>query len=148
MRLTDGSPVHLVTSEEYIVGGAMWATAADVRCIDLSPRDFRDPSLGAIWTAIRDVDEPTYPVVASRLLELGWLDKVGAEPRLVELSGAVLLLYGGLPWMQAHASIIKDWSNRRAAIKQASQVAKAAYEGKKTTSLYDRTEYQNLDGLV
>ena len=28
------------------------------------------------------------------------------------------------------------------------QVAKAAYEGKKPTSLYDRTEYQNLDGLV
>ena len=131
MRLTDGAPTYLVTAEEYVVGGAMWATAADVRRVDLSPRDFRDPTLGAIWTAIRDVDDPTYPVVASRLLELGWLDKVGAEPRLVELSGAVLLCYGGLPWLQSHAHVVKDWSNRRALIKQASEVAKAAYEGKK-----------------
>lgn len=151
MRLTDGSPLYLVEAEELIVGGALLANPDDVRAVALSPRDFRDTSLGAIWTAIREGiaedNDCSIPVVAWKLDGHGWLDSVGAEPRLTDLAGKALYMTAGV-FLEAHASIIKDWSNRRAAIKQASQVAKAAYEGKKTTSLYDRSEYQNLDGLV
>jgi replicative DNA helicase len=129
--LTDGAPLYLKMAEEYLVGGALLASRAEVQAINLSPRDFRDTSLGAIWTAIKEVpSDPTWPLVAARLNERGWIDSVGGEPRLVDLSGAVVLLYGGLPWLQAHASIVKDWSTRRAILKQASETAKAAYEGK------------------
>lgn len=128
--LTDGAPYYLKAAEEYVVGGGMLASREEVQSVNLSPREFRDTSLGAIWACIRESDEPTLPLVAACLHSRGWLDEVGGEPRLVELSGSVSLLYGGLPWMQAHASIIKDWANRRAAIKSASDAAKAAYDGR------------------
>lgn len=129
--LADGSPLYLKWAEEYFIGGCMLADAADVAevSVAIEPADFRDRELGRVWEAIRTGDN-TLSSVCATLLEWGILDEVGAEPRLAALASSQgAMVYAGLPSLKAHAHVIKDWSNRRRLIKEASEVAQAVYAG-------------------
>jgi replicative DNA helicase len=160
--LADGMPEYVLMAEELLVGGVLVTGERQfVTSLGVQPTDFRDQTLGVIWKAISNaVDaghEPLIPAVAYQLDKLGWLDKVGAEPRLVELSGKTFdnLLACTPCGVQGNAEIVRDWSARRRAIREASEVAQAAYEGgikrASVTSIrpiYDRPEYQGLAEAV
>ena len=129
--LADGSPLYLKWAEEYFIGGCLLASAADVAEVSLAvePEDFRDDTLGKVWEAVRTGDNALSSVCAT-LHEWGQLDEVGAEPRLATLASSQgAMLYAGLPSLKAHAHVIKDWSNRRRLIQEASEVAQAVYAG-------------------
>ena len=136
-RLTDGSPLYVTMAEEWLVGAAFSADAEDIHEVSrfVSPKDFRDHTLGVIWNAVTKVNgDPTIPRVAEYLLSDKWLDRVGAEPRLVELSAAVS------PWlaaqtrggMVAHAKIVREWAQKRSVVSQAIKTANDALSGKRT----------------
>src|SRR5690606_34434440 len=106
----------------------------EVLKVDVAPRDFRDVMLGVVWKAIQNLAErglsPTIPAVGRELMAIGWLDKVGAETFLVELTGGLTYLYGNVPGCTAHAAIVREWAQKRGVIKAAAETAKRAYEGK------------------
>lgn len=134
-RLSDGMPSYVQMAEEYLVGGAMLGlTASEVLKVEVDPRDFREVTLGVVWKAITNLAErglpPTVPQVSNELLRIGWLDRVGAETFLVGLTGGLSYLYGNVPACTAHAAIVREWASKRSVIKQASETAKRAYEGK------------------
>ena len=136
VRLSDGSPLYLKFAEEWLVGGAMCAPQdhALIASLIVEPSDFRDASLGAIWSAICDAPTTMVPDVAHLLLERGLLDEVGGEPRLTELAFSTwAFMYAGLPSLEANAGVVKDWSNRRRLVRAAGETARAVLEGKPIT---------------
>lgn len=132
MILSDGMPQYVKMAEEMAVGGSLLGlTASDVLEVELHPRDFRDAQLGLVWWAIQNVAadgmQPTIPNVAHHLREGGYLDKMGGEPFLVELT-ADAYIYGNRPCAQAHAAIIREWAQKRILLRQASETARRVYE--------------------
>lgn len=139
-RLADGSPLYVKMAEEWLVGAALLAEASEVSEVTryVSPKDFRDQTLGVIWNAVvmaAESGEPSIPRVADVLLQQEWLDRIGSEPRLVDLTGEAqqylaALTLGG---MVAHAKIIREWSQKRGVIRQALRTANDALNGKRTS---------------
>lgn len=152
ITLSDGSPLYLKHAEEWLVGGAMCAPQdhALIISIDLSASDFRDASLGTIWSAICDARSSMVSDVAALLLERGQLDEVGGEPRLTELAFSTwAFMYAGMAALEANAGVVKDWSNRRRLIREASETAQAVYAGAPVNviPLYARPEYAMAEGF-
>lgn len=145
-RLSDGSPVYLEWTEAWLVGGAMCARPDDVQIVSFAvePQDFRDQSLGMIWSAVVEAPTPMLADVARILMQRGQLDEVGGEPRLAELATSFYgFMYSSLSCLEAHAEIVKDWSNRRKTIREAGETARAVYEGApmRHVPIYERAEY-------
>lgn len=131
-RLTDGSPVWLPWVESWLVGAAFWATHDDVlvASIDVQPEDFRDETLGVIWHAALDLETVSVATVCALLMERGELDAIGGEERIVSLMTAPsAFLHSGPSSILAHSSLVKDWSNRRRAMREAQGQMQAAYAG-------------------
>jgi replicative DNA helicase len=133
--LADGMPDYVRMAEEYVVGGALLGlTASEVMRVDCNPRDFRDHRLGLVWYAIQNVAasemEPTIPNVCEHLREGGHLDKIGAEPAIVELTAGHTYIYSNLACVTAHAAILTEWARKRELIQAASEVARTIYETK------------------
>lgn len=129
--LSDGMPTYLQWTEEWFIGACLIAAEADVMTLatTIEPSDFRDRSLGQVWEAIR-TGGTSLPEVCRTLQEWGELDDVGSEMRLAHLAASEgAMVYSGLPSLKAHAGIIKDWSNRRKVIKEASETAQSVYAG-------------------
>lgn len=135
-RLSDGTPIYVQWAEEWLAGGAMLANQDDALVVALivEPSDFRDQSLGMIWSALLDAQTTMIHHVAAVLHERGQLDEVGGEPRLASLcTTSWAWLYSGLSALEAHAGIVKDWSNRRRLVREAGEVAAAILDGKPIT---------------
>jgi replicative DNA helicase len=145
-RLADGMPAYLRWAEEYLVGASMWADPDHIQlaAVFVNPEDFRDRSLGLIWAAVIDCLVPSVPNVMWLLDQRGQLDEAGGEDGIARLASSQgALMYCGLDAMEAHAQVVHEWADRRRAIHEAQETARAAYSGKVVSSpLYARPEYQ------
>jgi replicative DNA helicase len=121
-----------------VVGGALIASdpPSVIAALNVTPRDFRDHLLGVTWKAITDITgmgcTPTIPLVAHELYRMDWLDRVGGEPRLVELSADAMayLVAATSIGMRLHAGIVLEWSHKRQRLAALSDEAKTIYQSK------------------
>ena len=131
--LPDGSPTWLASVERYLVGGAMRALSpehvvnAATVCIS---EDFRDATLGMIWDVLPGLDCPCWVHVAEALLANGDIDRVGGEPRLVELAGSEMaFLYSARVCLEAHAELVHRYAEQRRALQRLQVEAERVFSG-------------------
>ena len=129
--LPDGSPTWLPQVERWLVGGAMLAEQPDVQTAAAvcTPADFRDESLGLIWSVMPYLEVPGLAFVAQALGDR--IDDAGGEPRLVDLAFAQgAYMYRSAVCLEAHAGLVHDWGERRRAPQRLSEQARAVHEGR------------------
>ena len=123
--LPDGSPEWLPQVERWLVGGALLSRTEDIvnAAAVCSPDDFRDELLGKAWASLPYME---CPCVAHLVRELG--DEYA--PEFVELAGAQgAWLYATKVGLEAHASLVHEWGEKRRKIRDLSEQAKAVYAG-------------------
>lgn len=123
-------------AERSVLGGVLleaeraWKVGVDRILI---PDDFFLPEHQAIYRAALSLKGRaiTSVTVAAQLSAMGviddvdrWLGPPWTEPYLVSLMDDYLAPL----WLETHAQIIKDYSERRAMLQQAQRLAKAAFE--------------------
>lgn len=135
VRLEDNSPLYLKWAEEWLIGGAMCAPQDQAMLAPLvTPADFRDDSLGIIWSALCDAPTTMVPDVADLLLARGLLEEIGGETRLTELAFTTwAFMYAGEPSLRANAGVVKNWSDRRRRIRVNGEENRDLLEGKPIT---------------
>jgi hypothetical protein len=130
-HLPDGSPAWLPQCERWLVGAAMLSTTEDVISAAgiCTPSDFRDEVLGGIWGALVGLEECPCWVHAARAMPARLLDDIGGEPELVEIAysqGAYL--YANHAGLDAHASLVREWGEKRRKIQSLSSEVRAVYQ--------------------
>lgn len=147
--LPDGTPHYALWAEDWLIGGVLLAGRPEhVLGLPVECRDFRDQTCGVIWKAVLTASEhgaPTIPAVAAELDRMGWLDRIGAEPRLMELTGdaQAYLMAATDVGMTIHAEVVREWGEKRRAIQSLSLQAKAVYEGRPKSV----TPFRRLGGV-
>jgi hypothetical protein len=144
--LTDGSPIWLPQVENWFIGGAMLAESPDVVSVagTVAPEDFRDETLGTIWSVMPYLENTGFAFVAQALGDR--IDEVGGEPRLVELAFAQgAYLYRAPVFLEAHAMLVRREGEKRRRLRALSEEAQAVYAGTNVTPIYARPEYRGIE---
>lgn len=140
VRMPDGTPQYVVWAERWLAGASMLVAESviDDALKIVSPEDFGTLRLAAVWRAVQTVrarhDDPSLPVVAMALLEAGELDRIGGEPFLADIASEELTFcYAHPDAMEAHATLIHEWGERRRTADMGREMVKEAYSGKPLT---------------
>lgn len=130
-HLPDGSPSWLPQAERWLVGGAMLSTSQDVisAAAVVTPADFRDGALGGIWEALVSLDECPCWVHVAKAMDSRLLDEIGGEPALVEIAYSQgSYLYANRVGLEAHATLVREWGEKRRRVQELAAEARAVYE--------------------
>jgi replicative DNA helicase len=152
-KLPDGSPEWLPLVEERLVGAALLSfpehvtTSASVA----TPNDFRDPVMGMVWGAMMFLVCPCPLHVAEALEDNNEFHRAGGLPMLVELTRHTSGFLYANEGLESHAALVRREGERRRAVakivseanEKIGSLGNRAYD-----SLYDRPEFNNLDGEV
>jgi len=119
---------HSETAEKSVLGSILIDGEALIKVADkLSPHDFYDERHGHIYEAILKLYEKSSPIdvltLADQLKKDGWLDRVGGDDYLSELTNYVPTAVH----VESYAEIVADRAVRRNMIRSANETAELAY---------------------